>query len=104
MQVSALVCFGYPLRSPSGKVRDELLYQLEAPILFVQGTKDALCPLPKLRAVMRRMKAPHELHVVRGGDHSLEVGKRALAKKGQTQDHVDAGIADAVRDFLERHA
>ncbi len=105
MSVDALVCFGYPLLSPSGKtVRDEVLYALDTPILFVQGTKDRLCPLPKLRAVMRKMKAPRELYVVRGGDHSLEVGKRALAAKGETQADVDDRIADAVAGFLAVHA
>jgi predicted alpha/beta-hydrolase family hydrolase len=104
-KVDALVCFGYPLLSPSKKsIRDEVLYALRAPILFVQGTKDPLCPLPKLRAVMRKLKAPRALHVVRGGDHSLEVGKRALAAKGETQADVDARILDAVAVFLDTHA
>jgi predicted alpha/beta-hydrolase family hydrolase len=105
LDVDALVCFGYPLLSPSKKkVRDEVLYELRAPILFIQGTKDPLCPLPKLRAVMRKMKTPRALYVVRGADHSLEVGKRALKAKGETQDDVDGRILEEVAVFLDEHA
>lgn len=101
--VSALVCFGYPLVSPSKKktVRDEVLLSLETPILFIQGTKDRLCPLPQLRGVIERMNAPVTVHVVPGGDHSLRVGKRDLASRGETQDDVDGRILGAVRSFLD---
>jgi len=104
--VDALVCFGYPLVSPSKKktLRDQVLRDLDTPILFVQGTKDPLCPLPKLRAVRRKMSAHSELHVVRGGDHSLVVGKRALAAVGETQDDVDARILAAIEAFLSTYA
>src|SRR5262245_31242260 len=42
-RVDALVCFGYPLRSPAGTLRDEVLVKLRTPVLFIQGTKDPLC-------------------------------------------------------------
>src|SRR5690606_36186237 len=70
--VAALVCLGYPLRSPTGKLRDEVLLALRTPVLFVQGSRDPLCPLDGLERVRRRMKAPSTLHVVEGGDHSLK--------------------------------
>jgi len=100
--VSALVCFGYPLVSPSKKktVRDEVLLNLETPILFIQGTKDRLCPLPHLHDVIERMSAPVTLHVVPGGDHSLRVGTRDLAARGETQEDIDAAVLGAVAAFL----
>src|SRR5208337_4296274 len=67
--VAAVVCLGYPLcggGDPS-KLRDEVLLALTTPALFVQGTRDKLCPLDLLEAVRRRMTAPSELHVVEGG-------------------------------------
>lgn len=94
--VDALVCFGYPLKGVSGAIRDEVLLALRTPILFVQGTRDPLCPLPLLAKVRKRMKAPSTLHVVEGGDHSLVVPKRAT----EPQAEVDRCILDAVRDFL----
>lgn len=97
----ALVCFGYPLRSPAGTLRDEVLVQLRAPILFVQGSLDPLCPLPLLEEVRRRMTAPNERYVVEGGNHSLEVGARRMKEAGLTARDVEAGAMEAVARFLD---
>src|SRR5437763_2617121 len=77
-QVAGLICLGYPLcggGDPS-KLRDKVLRELRTPILFVQGTRDPLCPLELLEAVRAQMTAANFLHVVEGGDHSLRVLKR----------------------------
>lgn len=102
--VKALVCFGYPLVGAGSRapLRDQVLVALSTPILFVQGTRDKLCPLEKLGEVRTRMRAKSELFVVEGGDHSLAVGKRALAAGGLTQDDVDGRILEAIRAFLGR--
>jgi len=102
--VAALVCLGYPLLGVSGGVRDAVLLELETPTLFVQGTRDKLCPLAQLEDVRGRMRAVHELHVVEGGDHSLVVGKRELAARGETQADVDARVTAAIAHFLDAHA
>lgn len=102
--VDALVCLGYPLRGARGALRDEVLLALRTPILFVQGTRDPLCPLEALAGVRRRMKAPSELHVVEGGNHSLEVGVRALRVAAETQPDVDDRVLAAVAAFLRQHA
>jgi predicted alpha/beta-hydrolase family hydrolase len=101
---AALVCLGYPLVAPRGAVRDEVLLALQTPVLFVQGTRDALCPLPRLAEVRPRMRAPNELHVVEGGDHSLVVAKGALREQGLTQDDVDGRVLDVIEAFVEKHA
>jgi predicted alpha/beta-hydrolase family hydrolase len=99
-QVEALVCLGYPLRGQGGAVRDEVLLALRTPILFVQGSRDPLCPLEPLEGVRARMAAPSALHVVEGGNHSLEVGVRALAARGERQEDVDARALAAIAAFL----
>jgi predicted alpha/beta-hydrolase family hydrolase len=98
--VDALVCLGYPLRGMRGELRDEVLLALRTPILFVGGTRDPLCPLDALEDVRRRMRAPTALYRVEGGDHSLEVGKRTLGGRGETQDDVDATTLAAIAAFL----
>jgi predicted alpha/beta-hydrolase family hydrolase len=103
-KVAALVCLGYPLRGARGAMRSEVLLALRTPIIFVQGARDALCPLDALEEVRREMKAPTALHVVEGGNHSLEVGVRALRERGETQDEVDAQAAEAIARFLAEHA
>jgi predicted alpha/beta-hydrolase family hydrolase len=99
-EVAALVCLGYPLRGARGDLRDEVLLALRTPILFVQGTRDALCPLDALERVRARMTAPSSLHVVEGGNHSLQMGVRALRNRGETQEDIDAGVLEAIRLFL----
>lgn len=98
--VAGLVCLGYPLMGQRGDVRSEVLLALRTPILFVQGSKDALCPLDRLEEVRARMAAPSALHVVEGGNHSLEVGVRALAARGERQDDVDRRVLEAVAAFV----
>jgi predicted alpha/beta-hydrolase family hydrolase len=97
-----LVCLGYPLCAMGDrtKVRDKVLRALATPILFVQGSRDSLCPLDLLNAVRAEMKARNFLHVVEGGDHSLIVRKRELSASNQTQDEVDERVSDAISQFL----
>ena len=103
-QVAGVVCFGYPLCGGGDprKMRDKVLRELETPILFVQGTRDPLCPLDLLENVRREMSAPNFLHVVEGGDHSLIVGKKQLRAAGETQDEVDARTLTATGEFVAR--
>jgi uncharacterized protein len=99
--VAGLICFGYPLRAAgSGKLRDAVLLELTTPILFLSGTRDELCPLDELERVRRAMKAPNELVVVAGGDHSLQVRKTELARQGKTQADVDASLLEAIARFV----
>jgi uncharacterized protein len=102
-KVDALVCLGYPLCAMGDrtKLRDEVLRALRTPILFVQGTRDPLCPLDLLERVRAEMKARNVLHIVEGGDHSLIVPKRQLQAKSETQEDVDQRIFDAIVKFLE---
>jgi uncharacterized protein len=101
-KVDGLVCFGYPLCGGGNraKMRDEVLLELTAPILFVQGTRDTLCPLDLLEAVRKQMKCPNFLHPVEGGNHSLLVPKRELTAKGQTEQTVSQRISQAIEEFV----
>ncbi len=103
--VAALICFGYPLcgGGDPAKLRDKVLHEIRTPILFLQGSRDSLCPLGLLDAVRRAMPAPNELFVVEGGDHSLAVGKRQLQKEGGTQNEVDRDLLEIIGAFLRRH-
>jgi predicted alpha/beta-hydrolase family hydrolase len=82
------------------KLRDEVLRSLTAPILFVQGARDSLCPLDLLAHVRAAMRAPNSLHIVKGGDHSLRCSKRELQASGQTQEDIDRQILQVIADFV----
>lgn len=104
-KVSAIVCLGYPLCGGADrtKIRDKVLRNLETPVLFVQGTRDSLCPLELLAEVRHQMVAASELHEVDAGDHSLLVTKTKLKECGETQEDVDRRILDAISRFLAKH-
>jgi uncharacterized protein len=104
--VAAVICFGYPLCGVGdrSKLRDQVLLELRPPAMFVQGTRDPLCPLELLEDVRKRMKAPSTLHVVEGADHSLLVAKTKLktarSTQGEADDRIETAIALFLRDLL----
>ena len=102
-KVEAVICFGYPLcgAGDRSRLRDQVLLEPKTPILFVQGTRDPLCPLELLAGVRTRMRAPSTLHVVDGGDHSLLVAKATLKALGSTQEEADEGVRTAIVHFLK---
>ena len=105
-KVDGLICLGYPLCAMGDrtKLRDEVLRALSTPILFVQGTRDSLCPLDLLERVRAEMKAPNFLHLVEGGDHSLRVPKRKLEQVGETQSGIDQKILKAIAAFVDEQS
>jgi hypothetical protein len=99
-QTAGLVCLGYPLKSGStGALRDQVLLSLQTPVLFVQGTRDPLCPLDLLADLRARMTAPSALLIVEGGDHSLAVSAAVRKARGETQADSDARVLEAIRSF-----
>jgi predicted alpha/beta-hydrolase family hydrolase len=75
----ALVFFGYPLHAPGRpeKLRDTHLSSIRIPMLFIQGTADALATFGLVEELVERLGPPARLHPVEGGDHSFRVrGKR----------------------------
>jgi uncharacterized protein len=102
--VDGLVCFGYPLCAMGhrAKLRNEVLRALTTPILFVQGTRDVLCPQDLLEHVRGEMKTPNFLHVVEGGDHSLRVRVRQLQATSETQEDVDRQIFKTISEFVDQ--
>ena len=103
-KVDGLICLGYPLcaMGDRSKLRDEVLRALTTPILFVQGTRDSLCPLDLLERVRAEMKAPNFLHTVEGGDHSLRVPKRQLQGTRKTQEDIDQQILKAIAGVVDQ--
>lgn len=102
--ISALVNLGYPLVAAgnSGKVRDAVLRELRTPALFIQGTRDPLCPLDQLTPLLATLTAATELHVVESGDHSLETTRTHQKQTGLDQAAIEARLMQVVADFVAR--
>jgi len=101
-KVAGVICMGYPLVGIGKKaaMRDQVLLDLRTRILFVQGTRDRLCPLDRLAEVRPRMTAANDLHIVDTGDHSLRITKGHTKATGTTQDDADATALEAIRRFV----
>ncbi len=85
MDISGLLLLGYPLH-PAGhpeKIRDEHLYNQNLPMLFIQGTKDALCNYDLMTDVSKRIGPSATLIPVKEGNHSFSVPKRTGLSKGE---------------------
>jgi len=99
LPVEGLIFLGYPLH-PAGdlsRIRDSHLYRVDVPMLFFAGTRDRLCDLGKLQAVLSKLSAPWNLDIIEGGDHSFNLPK-AL---GITESDVFAHIAKTTTQWLE---
>ena len=77
--IDGLVFLGYPLHPPGrpDKMRDEHLPRVKAPMLFVQGERDAFGNEPEIRDLIKRLRLPATLFLIAHGDHSLKVPKSA---------------------------
>src|SRR5713226_4733105 len=73
--IDGLVFLGYPLHPPGRpeKMRDEHLPKVSAPMLFVQGSRDAFGNEKEIRDVIKRLRLPATLYAIEGGDHSFKV-------------------------------
>lgn len=97
MEAAGLVYLGYPLHAPGKpeKLRDEHLYGLELPMLFLQGTRDTFATPALLEGVVARIGPAAVLEWCEGGDHSFAV---AGNRRGAAE--VGASLAPAVADFI----
>jgi predicted alpha/beta-hydrolase family hydrolase len=96
--IAALLFLGYPLHPPGKpeQLRDAHLPQITAPMLFVQGSRDAFGTPDELRATIKKHHLRATLHVVEGGDHSLKVPKTS----GLTQADVYTSTLDTISSCL----
>jgi uncharacterized protein len=75
MPADALAFLGYPLHPPGApeKIRDAHLYEIAAPMLFLQGTRDTFARPDLLHSVVERLGARATLVEFEGADHSFRV-------------------------------
>jgi uncharacterized protein len=92
--VRGLVFVGFPLHPPSkpGTERAAHLGSVNLPLLFLQGTRDALARLELLRPICASLGPSATLHMVDTADHSFQVLKRS----GKTDGQVIQELADRV--------
>jgi predicted alpha/beta-hydrolase family hydrolase len=76
--VAGLVFLGYPLHPPgqSTKLRVEHLEHVRKPMLFVQGTRDALGTPEEIDPHIKNLRPVAKIYPIEGGDHSFKAPKK----------------------------
>ena len=85
--VRGLAFLGFPLH-PAGRASDsraQHLAQVRIPMLFLQGTRDALAERPLMEALVARLGAQATLSLVQDADHSFHVPARSGAKDAEVR-------------------
>ncbi|MGZ5437063.1 MAG: alpha/beta hydrolase family protein, partial [Pyrinomonadaceae bacterium] len=100
--IAGLVFLGYPLHPPGRpeKMRSEHLPKIKAPMLFVQGSRDAFGRKEEIAVTIKKLKLPATLYAIEGGDHSLKVPKSAGISQQDVYDRAMNHIAEWLKGTL----
>jgi predicted alpha/beta-hydrolase family hydrolase len=97
--VRGLVFFGFPLHPP-GRPSDERgkhLFEVQIPMLFLQGDRDEFANLGLLQALTDRLGARATLKLFPDADHSFHVP----ARTGRKDPEIRAQMLDAMKHWIE---
>jgi predicted alpha/beta-hydrolase family hydrolase len=97
--IDGLVFLGYPLHPPGRpeKLRSEHLPNIKAPMLFIQGSRDAFGTKQEIAGLIKKLKLRAELFSIENGDHSLKAPKSSGMSQTDvynlSMDHIAKWIA-----------
>ena len=100
--VRGLAFLGFPLH-PAGRPSTERARHLEAvslPMLFLQGTRDALAEPALVDEVVAAIGPRATLHAIEGADHAFHVLKRS----GRDDEAVRSELLDALAAWMHARA
>ena len=98
--VRGIVFFGFPLHRPGGPSAERAAHLADVPVpmLFLQGTRDALAKLDVLGPVLTSLGGLATLHVVEGADHGFHLLKSSPRSDEQALDE----MADQTDAWIRR--
>lgn len=98
-QINGLVFLGYPLHPPGNpaKLRVDHLEHIRKPMLFVQGTRDALGTPDEIEPFVKGLRPAAKIHAIEGGDHSFKAPK----KFGMPQEQIYETAMDEIVRWAE---
>jgi len=94
-EVRGLVFLGFPLHPPNqpSDTRGEHLLQVQIPMLFLQGARDAFAELALLNPLIKRLGLGTTLLLLPNADHSFHVPARSGGTDRQIKDEMLTAIA-----------
>ena len=102
--VRGLAFLGFPLH-PAGKPSDdraEHLFDVKIPMLFLQGTRDALAELSLLRPLVERLGKRATLKLFEDADHSFHVPAKTGRKDAEVRSEMLDTLAAWIRTVIAR--
>lgn len=99
--VRGLVFFGFPLHAPGkpSEGRADHLRRVSLPMLFLQGTRDSLADMDRMRKVCAGLGRHARLRAFEGADHSFHVLKRS----GRTDEEVLQELTAVAFEWCVEH-
>ena len=97
--VRGIAFLGFPLHPP-GRLSDERgkhLFDVQIPLLFMQGTRDELADLQLLQPLVEQLGARATLHLFADADHSFHVP----ARTGRKDAEVMAEMLDVLAEWID---
>ncbi len=97
-EVRGLIFLGFPLHPP-GQPSDERaqhLFDVQIPMLFLQGTRDDFASLQFLQPLVRQLGARATLKLFQDADHSFHVS----AKTGRKDSEIRVELLDAMAQWI----
>ena len=93
--VRGLIYFGFPLHGAGkpGAERGNHLLGIRLPMLFLQGSRDALADLKLIKPLCGKLGKWAGLFVIEGGDHSFHMLKSSGRSDDEALDGVTAKVA-----------
>jgi predicted alpha/beta-hydrolase family hydrolase len=96
--VRGIAFLGFPLH-PSGRPSDERgkhLFDVQVPMLFMQGTRDALADVQLLQRLIAKLGARAALKLFQDADHSFHMPARSTRKDAE----IRAEMLDALAGWI----
>jgi uncharacterized protein len=100
LNLRGLIFLGFPLH-PAGqpaRTRADHLFDVHIPMLFLQGTRDALAELALLEPLAAELGPPATLHLFENADHNFHVP----ARSGRKDTDIRRDLLDVTAAWIER--
>jgi uncharacterized protein len=100
--VRGLIFFGFPLHAAGrpGAERAQHLFEIEIPMLFLQGSRDSLAELKLVKPLCAKLGKRTELFVIEGADHSFHM----LKSSGRSNNEVLDEAVEKAQSWIERRS
>jgi predicted alpha/beta-hydrolase family hydrolase len=101
-RLRGLVFLGYPLHPPGrpDQLRSRHFPDVAAPMLFLQGTRDAFGTPDEIRAILSGLGIEATIYGVEGGDHSLALPRSTASRQAEVDDRTIAFATEWIRSRI----